>query len=259
MDFQGQPQIESVVSSIKEAMKGAPMPMPPSSGGPSGRSGRRPVLKAAEGAKAAHLGVAGDPSASKPVLRSPPVPSGTGATPATPRPPGAHPGAAGATRSRIVPATPRGPSATKGGVPASPRGTPTTPVSLASTPAAVTRVMQSSPQAPSPQLSPGTEKCMEISLDAEGEQTSIVTEGHPCTEIRTKVFRMGAPLLRSTIPIQLGTRRPSMVESMGGKDREMRRDSGSDAGSDAEMVLADDDDIGVEDLGTFSVTFDFPV
>jgi len=75
---------------------------------------------------------------------------------------------------------------------------------------------------------------------------------------------MGAPLLRSTIPVSLGTPRVSeaqLLESARGKRerREKREAHGEDdeEDSDVETVLSLSD-VGIEDQGALSVTLDFP-
>jgi len=82
---------------------------------------------------------------------------------------------------------------------------------------------------------------------------SITTDGDGAkaqSEIRTKVFRIGAPLLRSTIPVSLG--RSSAITS------DLDLVSHAVAGEeDVETVLSLSD-IEVEDQGRLSVTLDFP-
>ena len=77
-----------------------------------------------------------------------------------------------------------------------------------------------------------------------------ISEGHGPSEIRTKVFRIGAPLLRSTIPVTLGGKKDakpiSKVEGDDEKD-----------GSDVETILSLSDGER-EDEGQLSVTLDFP-
>jgi len=90
---------------------------------------------------------------------------------------------------------------------------------------------------------------------------SISTDGDGPTEIRTKVFRIGAPLLRSTIPVALG-RSPtasSLGEHMQSVDREdpESRYKVMDNDEDVETVLSLSD-VEVEDQGSLSVTLDFP-
>lgn len=96
------------------------------------------------------------------------------------------------------------------------------------------------------------------------QHCTISTEADPNSEIRTKVFRMGAPLLRSTIPVSLGTPRMTeaqLMESARGKqDRKNRPKTEGvqeEEDSDVETVLSLSD-VGIEDQGTLSVTMDFP-
>eukprot|EP00421_Protoceratium_reticulatum_P047167 CAMPEP_0168452148 /NCGR_PEP_ID=MMETSP0228-20121227/48999_1 /TAXON_ID=133427 /ORGANISM="Protoceratium reticulatum, Strain CCCM 535 (=CCMP 1889)" /LENGTH=77 /DNA_ID=CAMNT_0008466781 /DNA_START=29 /DNA_END=262 /DNA_ORIENTATION=- len=75
-------------------------------------------------------------------------------------------------------------------------------------------------------------------------------QGDQCSEIRTKVFRMGAPLLRSTIPVAL-----SMPKQDAALKARLAREG--DPGSDVETVLSISD-VEVEEQGALSVTLDFP-
>lgn len=91
---------------------------------------------------------------------------------------------------------------------------------------------------------------------------TISSEADGSSEIRTKVFRMGAPLLRSTIPVALGTRRSStssfadVAVSPTAKTAD-GRGVDADSASDAEEILSMSDGC-MEDQGTLSVTLDFP-
>jgi len=77
------------------------------------------------------------------------------------------------------------------------------------------------------------------------------------SEIRTEVFRVGAPLLRSTISLSMNmTRTASEKNATDEKDAAGRRDEDED-GSDVESVRSSSE-IGLDDLGTLKVTLDFP-
>lgn len=89
-------------------------------------------------------------------------------------------------------------------------------------------------------------------------------------EIRTKVFRIGAPLLRSTIPVSLGRGpAPATLEAEAQhnqqqgqserkrRNRRLRNARDSDDDEDVETVLSLSD-VEVEDQGALSVTLDFP-
>mmetsp|Transcript_92082 Transcript_92082/g.269432 ORF Transcript_92082/g.269432 Transcript_92082/m.269432 type:complete len:206 (-) Transcript_92082:156-773(-) len=78
---------------------------------------------------------------------------------------------------------------------------------------------------------------------------TISMDGDVSAEIRTKVFRMGAPLLRSTIPLSLGehAHRGSHVPNVGKDD---------DVEDGEETVLSVSD--GEDELAGLSVTLDFP-
>lgn len=82
-------------------------------------------------------------------------------------------------------------------------------------------------------------------------------------QIRTKVFRMGAPLLRSTIPVALGARRASASSAASTEGQAspiyMPKDRAAcdNEGSDVETILSVSD-LDMEDQGTLSVTLDFP-
>ncbi|CAJ1380971.1 unnamed protein product [Effrenium voratum] len=75
-----------------------------------------------------------------------------------------------------------------------------------------------------------------------------VAEGQASTEIRTKVFRIGAPLLRSTIPVTLGKSRDT---------KQTAASTGEKDGSDVETILSLSDAEAVDE-GHLSVTLDFP-
>lgn len=79
-----------------------------------------------------------------------------------------------------------------------------------------------------------------------------ISEGYGPSEIRTKVFRIGAPLLRSTIPVTLGGKKDvkptSKVEGCEGDEKD---------GSDVETILSLSDGEHAEE-GQLSVTLDFP-
>jgi len=81
--------------------------------------------------------------------------------------------------------------------------------------------------------------------------------------IRTKVFRMGAPLLRSTIPLTLSSPRQTEASILAAAEDRARRqaEAGADEsdyeGSDVETVLTMSDN-GADDKGALSVTLDFP-
>lgn len=94
---------------------------------------------------------------------------------------------------------------------------------------------------------------------AQGGQCTISTEADPNAEIRTKVFRMGAPLLRSTIPVALGTPRLTQAQLLAHQQqrKERRKEEEDDEDSDVETVLSLSD-VGIDDQGALSVTLDFP-
>uniref|UniRef100_A0A7S0ZZE5 Uncharacterized protein n=1 Tax=Noctiluca scintillans TaxID=2966 RepID=A0A7S0ZZE5_NOCSC len=79
-----------------------------------------------------------------------------------------------------------------------------------------------------------------------GSSQCEVLLGDPEAGIRTKVFRMGAPLLRSTIPVSLG-RRSAAAEGPCGVSLET---------DDVETVLSISDG---EEVGSLAVTLDFPI
>lgn len=120
-------------------------------------------------------------------------------------------------------------------------------------------------------LTAGSTEASSSGRQKSGGYSMCVLDGQQqSTEIRTKVFRMGAPLLRSTIPVVLGSSTHSArreVDDENGAARRKRKeglgedidDDGDDFdGSDAETILSMSE-VGVEDLGALSVTFDFPV
>lgn len=85
---------------------------------------------------------------------------------------------------------------------------------------------------------------------------SISTDADPNAEIRTKVFRMGAPLLRSTIPVSLG--RSQTKDSLcNSSARNPVVDGDNIEDEDVETVLSLSDVEG-DDHGSLAVTLDFP-
>lgn len=85
-------------------------------------------------------------------------------------------------------------------------------------------------------------------------------------EIRTKVFRIGAPLLRSTIPVSLGRNgygsgygamQQPPVAAATAAEQKKTHGSNSDSDDEVETVLSISD-AEVEDPGQLSVTLDFP-
>ncbi|CAE8627549.1 unnamed protein product, partial [Polarella glacialis] len=92
-------------------------------------------------------------------------------------------------------------------------------------------------------------------------QCSISSDG-ASSEIRTKVFRMGAPLLRSTIPVSLGNSRnvaPTDEASSWRKSKAAGSGEGDeDEGSDVETILSLSDVGCDDDQAVLSVTLDFP-
>jgi len=75
-------------------------------------------------------------------------------------------------------------------------------------------------------------------------------------EIRTKVFRIGAPLLRSTIPVPLG--RSSTVDSLGGICEGSQTGAAERPGNDEMETVLSLSDVESEDPGQLSITLDFP-
>lgn len=97
---------------------------------------------------------------------------------------------------------------------------------------------------------------MDDQIPRNNPHCSVNTGGYPGAEIRTKVFRIGAPLLRSTIPVSLGTSRAETPR--GARKVPAPTDKGAgDGDSDVEtvMTLSDGEQ---EDPGSLSVTLDFP-
>lgn len=76
-----------------------------------------------------------------------------------------------------------------------------------------------------------------------------ISEGYGSSEIRTKVFRIGAPLLRSTIPVTLGSKSKEAQPSSKITDEK--------DGSDVETILSLSDG-ECDHEGQLSVTLDFP-
>ncbi len=76
-----------------------------------------------------------------------------------------------------------------------------------------------------------------------------ISEGYGSSEIRTKVFRIGAPLLRSTIPVTLGSKSKEAQPSSKVSDEK--------DGSDVETILSLSDG-ECDHEGQLSVTLDFP-
>jgi len=102
----------------------------------------------------------------------------------------------------------------------------------------------------------------EIAQATGNSHCSINAAPDPNAEIRTKVFRMGAPLLRSTIPLTLGSPRTNEARLRAAAEEKVRRqaageEDSDDEGSDVETVLSLCD-VGIDDLGALSVTLDFP-
>lgn len=101
---------------------------------------------------------------------------------------------------------------------------------------------------------------------------SVTTEGTAAQEIRTKVFRMGAPLLRTTIPVVIGGRGggypggyPDAATNGskgpgyggGGNDLPIAPAAKEEDASDVETVISMDD-MDCADPIAISVTLDFP-
>jgi len=103
----------------------------------------------------------------------------------------------------------------------------------------------------------------EIQEAAGNSHCSINPAADPNAEIRTKVFRMGAPLLRSTIPLSLGSPRLNEARLRASAEDRRRREADGEEddsdfeGSDVETVLSLSD-VGIDDQGALSVTLDFP-
>jgi len=125
------------------------------------------------------------------------------------------------------------------------------------------KVLSDAPQDGSPSGLAKTPTHLGRDGDAMANQHCVIsTEADPNAEIRTKVFRMGAPLLRSTIPVNLGTPRVTEAQMLAAAaERRRQKDAGSGDDdtddSDVETVLSLSD-IGVDDQGALSVTLDFP-
>mmetsp|Transcript_21443 Transcript_21443/g.66887 ORF Transcript_21443/g.66887 Transcript_21443/m.66887 type:complete len:90 (-) Transcript_21443:83-352(-) len=85
---------------------------------------------------------------------------------------------------------------------------------------------------------------------------SISTGTDAPAEIRTKVFRAGAPLLRSTIPLSLGTPRPESAGQRAEMAELARAAAEEDDGEMETIISVSDGDF--EDAGMLSVTLDFP-
>ena len=103
---------------------------------------------------------------------------------------------------------------------------------------------------PSRPSAPGYQSPPKSDLSPNAQCT--ISEGYGPSEIRTKVFRIGAPLLRSTIPVTLGGKKDakptSKVEGFEGDEKD---------GSDVETILSLSDGEHAEE-GQLSVTLDFP-
>lgn len=101
----------------------------------------------------------------------------------------------------------------------------------------------------------GPEQSLMDQVQAQGNLNpycTISTDADASSEIRTKVFRIGAPLLRSTIPVCLG--RPTALASPTGCAKGVAR---REDDSDVESVLSLSD-VEMEDRGAINVTLDFP-
>eukprot|EP00929_Paragymnodinium_shiwhaense_P044947 TRINITY_DN23029_c0_g1_i2.p1 TRINITY_DN23029_c0_g1~~TRINITY_DN23029_c0_g1_i2.p1 ORF type:complete len:299 (+),score=63.96 TRINITY_DN23029_c0_g1_i2:106-1002(+) len=104
----------------------------------------------------------------------------------------------------------------------------------------------------------------------ENPHCSVSAEGYPASEIRTKVFRMGAPLLRSTIPVSLGRgygggygaqNAAPVAEDTTEKKKKKGTAGGASSDSepeDVETVLSVSEGEGPEEAGHLAVTLDFP-
>lgn len=223
-------QSRSLAAAIKDSVAGAAVPMPPSKGRHGSPTGRRPGDASALGGFA-------------------PVPPSGGPMP----PPG------GRGRGR----RPQPKFAGGGGAEGA----------AVQTPSLRQMLMSSELSGATPSAAPQTEldgvapATSEQPVIAQAEGAVAVDDGHcsivvdlaqgQSTEIRTKVFRMGAPLLRSTIPVQLGTPRQREARESDAYPNTAVDDGESDAGSNAETILSLSE-LGVDDIGSLSVTFDFP-
>eukprot|EP00441_Pelagodinium_beii_P025323 CAMPEP_0197659392 /NCGR_PEP_ID=MMETSP1338-20131121/47486_1 /TAXON_ID=43686 ORGANISM="Pelagodinium beii, Strain RCC1491" /NCGR_SAMPLE_ID=MMETSP1338 /ASSEMBLY_ACC=CAM_ASM_000754 /LENGTH=255 /DNA_ID=CAMNT_0043236293 /DNA_START=24 /DNA_END=791 /DNA_ORIENTATION=- len=116
-----------------------------------------------------------------------------------------------------------------------------------------------SPSPSEPSSSPKIKGSMDSENGPNGYCT-ISTEPDGVSEIRTKVFRIGAPLLRSTIPVILGSAPRAKGENDVPELRPRRGKSQScdDDGSDVETILSLSDQEDAVDGGQLSVTLDFP-
>eukprot|EP00747_Dinoflagellata_sp_TGD_P186850 gnl/TRDRNA2_/TRDRNA2_44180_c0_seq1.p1 gnl/TRDRNA2_/TRDRNA2_44180_c0~~gnl/TRDRNA2_/TRDRNA2_44180_c0_seq1.p1 ORF type:complete len:315 (-),score=57.46 gnl/TRDRNA2_/TRDRNA2_44180_c0_seq1:98-1042(-) len=120
---------------------------------------------------------------------------------------------------------------------------------------------QPQPQSSSTGRSSAEEIAKQAAKSGSSLHCSIATEVDSAStgEIRTKVFRMGAPLLRSTIPVQIGrsgtgTVPPTpRVEAAASLDE----DRTDDEDDDVETVLSLSD-VEMEDQVSLAVTMDFP-
>lgn len=90
------------------------------------------------------------------------------------------------------------------------------------------------------------------SLEAAPSAQCTISDNQGPTEIRTKVFRIGAPLLRSTIPVNLGGKSKDHKDSKRNPKVEEDRE-----GSDVETILSLSDG-ECDHEGQLSVTLDFP-
>lgn len=125
------------------------------------------------------------------------------------------------------------------------------------------------------QRSPVAKKFISGMENAPNAHCTISTGGECGGEIRTKVFRMGAPLLRSTIPVSLGggyrggggyggyPRTDDGKKGQKGKGKGQEQPPLAPArddqdGSDVETILSQSDGEEDDGLGQLSVTLDFP-
>lgn len=102
--------------------------------------------------------------------------------------------------------------------------------------------------------------CLAQAHGSPNPHCTISADRDGTTEIRTKVFRMGAPLLRTSIPVSLGLSREGRrlaEEQANDRTPKAAHDEEDGEGSDMETILSLSD-IGVDDQGTLSVTLDFP-
>ncbi|CAK9095751.1 unnamed protein product [Durusdinium trenchii] len=108
---------------------------------------------------------------------------------------------------------------------------------------------------------PGACKPPPESSDVSPNAQCTIAVGQSSSEIRTKVFRIGAPLLRSTIPVSLGARGGyggGRVPAAPAPEVKTRREGEEEKeGSDIETILSlSDGEAEPEEL--LSVTLDFP-